>query len=131
MRRLAVLLLLLLPLAAPADEAGDAVLTVKPMLCIVDQRTPSCDMRFLLVWESRDRGYYCVSSELDSEALRCWDDARSGLHEDQRNVVETFRYLLDRGEDNTELASATVEVLKKDGDDRRRHRRTRYVWDLL
>ena len=36
-------LLLLLPLAATAgdDDDGEASLSVKPLLCIVDQRTPS------------------------------------------------------------------------------------------
>jgi hypothetical protein len=127
------LLLLLLPLAAPADEAGDdeARLTVKPLLCIVDQRTPSCAMRFRISWQSRETGYYCVNSDLDSEALRCWDGARSGRHEDDREVTETFRYWLDRGDGEAELASATVEILRKDSDDRRRRRRTKYVWDLL
>lgn len=126
-------LLLLLPLAAAADEAGDgeASLTVKPLLCIVDARTPSCAMRFSISWQSRETGYYCVNSDLDSEALRCWDEARSGRHEDDREVTETFRYWLDRGEGEAELASATVEILRKDSDDRRRRRRTKYVWDLL
>lgn len=126
-------LLLLLPLAAPANDAGDAgaSLTVKPLLCIVDARTPSCAMRFTISWQSRETGYYCVNSNLDSEALRCWDEARSGRHEDHRDVAETFRYWLDRGDDRPALASATVEVLRKDSDDRRRRRRTKYVWDLL
>jgi hypothetical protein len=126
-------LLLLLPLTAAADNSddGEASLTVKPLLCIVDQRTPSCDMRFLITWQGHETGYYCVNSELDSAALRCWDEARSGQHEDDREVAETFRYWLNRGAGEPELASATVEVLRKDSEDRRRRRRTKYVWDLL
>ena len=126
-------LLLLLPLTAAAENSddGEASLTVKPLLCIVDQRTPSCEMRFLINWQSHETGYYCVNNELDSAALRCWEDARSGRHEDDREVTETFRYWLDRGAGEPELASATVEVLRKDSEDRRRRRRTKYVWDLL
>ena len=133
MKHLLASLLFLTPLLAAADESGDgeASLAVKPLLCIVDQRTPSCDMRFLITWQSREAGYYCVNSNLDNAALRCWDEARSGRHEDDREVVETFRYWLNRGADQQELASATVEVLRKDSDDRRRRRRTKYVWDLL
>jgi hypothetical protein len=126
-------LLFLLPLAAAASDGpdGEAQLTVKPLLCIVDERTPSCDLRFLITWHAHETGYYCVNSDLDSEALRCWDEARTGRHEDDREVTESFRYWLNRGDDQSELASATVEVLRKDGDDRRRRRRTKYVWDLL
>ena len=126
-------LLLLLPLtgAAQNSDDGEAILTVKPLLCIVDQRTPSCEMRFLINWQSHETGYYCVNNELDSAALRCWEDARSGRHEDDREVAETFRYWLDRGAGEPELASVTVEVLRKDSEDRRRRRRTKYVWDLL
>ena len=133
MRRLLASILLFLPLATMAENGddGEASLTVKPLLCIVDQRTPSCDMRFLITWQGPETGYYCVNSELDSTALRCWEDVHSGWHEDEREVAETFRYWLDRGADQPELASATVEVLRKDGDDRRRRRRTKYVWDLL
>ena len=136
MARWPALLLLLLPLAVLADDAGDAgdaeaSLTVKPLLCIVDARTPRCAIRFDIRWQSRETGYYCVNSSLDSEALRCWEQARSGRHEDDRDVAETFRYWLDRGAGHPELASATVEILRKDSDDRRRRRRTKYVWDLL
>ena len=133
MRHLLASLLLLAPLMAAADDSsdGEASLAVKPLLCIVDQRTPSCNMRFLITWQSREAGYYCVSSDLDDAALRCWGEAQSGRHEDHREVVETFRYWLNRGADQPELASATVEVLRKDSDDRRRRRRTKYVWDLL
>jgi hypothetical protein len=133
MARLLGSLLLLLPLAAAADGGGDGEtsLTVKPLLCIVDQRTPSCDLRFLIRWQGSETGYYCVNSDLDSAPLRCWEEARSGRHEDDREVAATFRYWLNRGDDQPELASATVEVLRKDSDDRRRRRRTKYVWDLL
>jgi len=126
-------LLLLAPLAASADDAPgtDTALTVKPLLCIVDTRTPDCHIRFLIEWQSRATGYYCVNNELEADPLRCWDEARSGRHEDERTVSATFRYWLDRGRDDTELAAATVEVLQKDSDDRRRRRRTKYVWDLL
>ena len=131
-RRLASLLLLL-PLAAAADAGGDGEtsLNVKPLLCIVDERTPACDMRFLISWQGSETGYYCVHTDLDSAPLRCWEQARSGRHEDDRSVAETFRYWLNQGADQPELASATVEVLRKDDDDRRRRRRTKYVWDLL
>jgi hypothetical protein len=49
--RTLLLLFALLPLAAIADtDAGDASmrLTVKPVLCIVDKKTPSCQMSFLV-----------------------------------------------------------------------------------
>ncbi|HSM29771.1 MAG TPA: DUF3019 domain-containing protein [Woeseiaceae bacterium] len=133
MRRWLAPLLLVLPLTGAAENSddGEASLAVKPLLCIVDQRTPSCDMRFLITWQGRETGYYCVNTELENAALRCWDDARSGRHEDDREVTETFRYWLDRGAGEPELASATVEVLRKDSEDRRRRRRTKYVWDLL
>ena len=126
-------LLFLLPLAAAANDDPDseAQLTVKPLLCIVDARTPSCDLRFLVTWRAHETGYYCLNSNLDNEALRCWDEARTGRHEDDREVAESFRYWLNRGDEQPALASATVEVLRKDGDDRRRRRRTKYVWDLL
>jgi hypothetical protein len=132
-KRLLLSLLFLLPLAAAADGGAEdeARLTVKPLLCIVDERTPSCNLRFLITWWAHETGYYCVNSDLDSAALRCWDEARTGRHEDDREVSGSFRYWLNRGDDQAELASATVEVLRKDGDDRRRRRRTKYVWDLL
>ena len=126
-------LLLLLPVATFAqDDVGDAAtLTVKPLLCIVDARTPACDMQFMIAWESDDSGYYCVFSELEPDALRCWSEARSGETTDERTVAETFSYWLNQGEDEPVLARATVDVLQKSSSDRRRNRRTRHVWDIL
>ena len=67
MRRLLLLALLLLPGLAAAETGGDdgMRLTVKPLLCIVDNRTPSCDMSFLVVWQSVASGYYCLFSDFD------------------------------------------------------------------
>ena len=84
--------MLLLPLTAAADNSddGEASLTVKPLLCIVDQRTPSCDMRFLITWQCHETGYYCYNSEVDSAALRGGDEARSRQDEEDRKDSETF-----------------------------------------
>lgn len=126
-------LLLLLPFAAVADDgAGDAyTLSVKPLLCIVDARTPACEMRFSIRWASDESGYYCVFNELETQALRCWSEAQAGELRDDRSVAESFSYWLNQGVDEPVLARATVDVLKKDSDDRRRRRRTRHVWDIL
>lgn len=131
MKRL-LTLLLLLPLTTVADDAAEdaATLTVKPLLCIVDARTPSCDIRFAIAWRAAATGYYCVHNDFEAAALRCWVDARLGELQDHRTVVESFRYWLNHGEDRPALATATVEVLRKDSDDRRRRRRTRHVWDV-
>ena len=132
MKRL-LALAFLLPLLAAADDAAQdtAVLTVKPLLCIIDARTPVCEMRFAIAWDSGESGYYCVFNELETNALRCWSDALSGDMDDVRTVAETFSYWLNQGEDEPVLATATVDVLRKDSDDRRRRRRTRHVWDIL
>ncbi len=131
--RLLLALLILVPLGAMADDAADSpyTLTVKPLLCIVDARTPECEMRFTIHWASEVSGYYCVVSELDTGALRCWSEARSGDLQDERTVAEAFSYWLNQGSDEPVLAKTTVEVLRKDSDDRRRRRRTRHVWDIL
>ena len=63
--------------------------------------------------------------------MRCWTNADQGNVDDERSISETVRYQLDKGDPETALASATVEVLRKDSDDRRRRRRTRHVWDIL
>jgi hypothetical protein len=46
-------------------------------------------------------------------------------------VRDEFRYWITGSDTATELAVVTVEVLRMDGGDRRRSRRTRHVWDLL
>jgi len=132
MKRL-LALLLLVPLAALADDTASEAhtLSVKPLLCIVDARTPACEMRFAIRWASDESGYYCVFNELETEALRCWRQAQAGDLRDDRTVAESFSYWLKQGVDAPVLAKATVDVLKKDSDDRRRRRRTRHVWDIL
>ena len=132
MLRLLPLIFLALPALAFADEGDLRMrLTVKPVLCIVDQRTPTCDMSFLVVWHSRDSGYYCVFNDIEPEPLRCWADKREGDLVDERSVTSNFDYLINQGSDTPRLAVVSVEVLRMDSDDRRRRRRTRHIWDLL
>ena len=146
-RTLATLLLLplLLPLTNPAkadepeaveiadtaDIADIADIAVRPLLCIVDQRTPVCDMVFQVSWRSEERGYYCVLSNLEETPLRCWSEQRAGQLRDRRSVAEDFSYMINEGDGEPPLDSVTVEVVRMDSDDRRRRRRTRHVWDLL
>lgn len=134
MQRLIALLLLLTPaiLAAETDVPADSTvrLTVKPVLCITDKRTPSCEMSFLIHWQSDTSGYYCLSSGLDETPLRCWNDEDTGRLTDDRSVREEFSYWMTADANNVRLAAVTIEVLRMDTDDRRRRRRTRHVWDI-
>ncbi len=133
MRPVSAILLLMLPaLSCSEDSIGQAMrLTVRPVLCIVDERSRACDMSFLVVWQSEESGYYCVGNDLESEPLRCWTEQHSGELTDRRNVLADFEYWINRGGDAPKLAVVTVEVLRMDSDDRRRRRRTRHVWDIL
>lgn len=127
------LLLTLLPLAALAEvnvADREMRLTVKPVLCIVDKKTPSCDMSFLVVWESAQTGYYCLFNDFGEAPVRCWNDERAGRTEDERIVQKDFQYWMTDDRNELRLAVVEVEVLRMDSDDRRRKRRTRHVWDL-
>ena len=124
--------LLLLPAIFNADRAiaEDVVLTVKPVLCIVDSRTPSCDMSFLVVWRSGTTGYYCLFNDFGDTPVRCWSEERGGEVSDERSVTESFRYWMTGSDRESPVAQVEVEVLRMDSDDRRRKRRTRHVWDI-
>jgi len=106
-------------------------LTVKPVLCITDKRTPSCDMTFLVFWQSEQSGYYCLFNDFDEAPLRCWTETQSGELSDKRTVQSDFSYWMTDDDIQSLLAVVRVEVLRMDTDDRRRRRRTRHVWDIL
>lgn len=127
-----LILLLIAPTLALADAASDTdmTLSVKPVLCITDARSPSCDIAFLVAWESEHIGHYCLYNDFANEALRCWTDRRDGQLSDGRVVDETFRYWMTGDDATVKLAEVAVEVLRLDSDDRRRKRRTRHVWDI-
>jgi hypothetical protein len=129
MRWFVTLLLFLLPVFSNADEHMQ--LKVRPMLCIVDERTPYCQMSFLVFWQSADTGYYCLYNDFGQSPLRCWTEQRTGEHNDERTVDTGFRYWMAGGDNGSPLAYAVVEVLRMDTDDRRRRRRSRHVWDIL
>jgi hypothetical protein len=130
--RLLVMLALLLPALAVADESNsdDMQMTVKPLLCITDNRNPSCDMSFLVVWQSITTGYYCLFSDFTDAPMRCWNEERSGQLDDDRTVTQNFSYWMTGTNEGARLAEVTVEVLRLDSDDRRRRRRNRHVWDI-
>ena len=129
MRWLVTLLLLLLPAFASADE--EMQLKVRPLLCIIDERTPSCQMSFLVLWRSAETGYYCLHNDFGQAPLRCWIEQRSGELSDDRTVDTEFRYWIMGDDNDSPLAVAAVEVLQLATDDRRRKRRSRHVWDIL
>jgi len=130
--RLFITLALLLPALALAEdpEADDMRLTVKPVLCITDNRNPTCDMSFLVVWQSGETGYYCLLNDFTESPVRCWSEEQEGQLNDARIVGENFRYWMAGSDPDSRLAEVTVEVLHMDSDDRRRRRRTRHVWDI-
>lgn len=131
--RVVILLLTMLPITLLADEdVGDGSLrmTVKPVLCIVDKKTPSCRMSFLVLWESAETGYYCLFNDFGEAPVRCWSDALTGRTEDERVVENDFEYWMTSDLGEHKLAAVTVEVLRMDSEDRRRKRRTRHVWDI-
>lgn len=131
MRLLAVLTLLVTTLAAADEAVDDTVeLKVKPVLCITDSRNPSCEMAFLVIWESADSGYYCLFNDFQESSLRCWQEDRTGELVDERTVDENFSFWLTGDDIARRLAQVDVEVLRMDSDDRRRRRRTRHVWDI-
>ena len=121
------------PLLAETDAPGDRVmrLKVRPVLCITDERTPSCEMSFLVVWQSEQTGYYCLYSDFEESALRCWTDKRSGELNDERTVKTDFSYWMTGNDDESLLATVAVEVLRMDTGDRRRKRRSRHVWEFF
>lgn len=129
MKRLLPLALLFLALT-PSAQADDMSLTVKPLLCITDNRNPVCDMSFLVVWETGERGYYCLFNDYGEAPVRCWNEERRGEATDERTVQETFRFWMTGTDTTARLAEVSVEVLRLDSDDRRRKRRTRHVWDI-
>jgi hypothetical protein len=132
MKRLLLLLLLSAPGLGVAETGDDGAmrLSVKPMLCIIDKRTPSCELAFLVAWESQQDGYYCLFNDFGEAPLRCWSDDREGRLNDERNVSESFNYWMTDDDTENQLAMIAVEVLRMDTDDRRRKRRTRHVWDI-
>lgn len=121
------------PSFADTDDPIDHVVQLKvtPILCITDERTPSCQISFLVVWQSEQTGYYCLYSDFEESALRCWTEKRSGELNDERTVQTDFSYWMTGKDDESLLAMVAVEVLRMDSDDRRRNRRSRHVWDIF
>lgn len=129
-RYVAILIAVALCLSADESFGEDVELTVRPLLCIIDNRTPGCEMSFLVLWQSEATGYYCLFNDFGEAPLRCWTEEREGELTDERTVQVNFSYWMTGTDGEARLAQVDVEVLRLDSDDRRRKRRTRHVWDL-
>ena len=75
-------------------------------------------------------GDYCLHNDIEESALRCWADRQAGELDDERTVQNAFTYWMSDDDDSL-LATVTVEVLRMETEDRRRKRRGRHVWDIL
>jgi hypothetical protein len=134
MRRPAVAFLLMCSLNAAAEAdtpRAPITLDVRPVLCIVDRRTPACQMDFLVAWRSTIEGDYCLFSHFETAPLKCWSEASTGRHEEARRVERSFQYWLTGKDGDDPLAAVTVEVMTTETGDRRRRRQSRHVWDIL
>jgi hypothetical protein len=107
-------------------------LSVKPVLCITDERQESCALSILVAWRSSRPGSYCLYNDLGSMPLRCWQLAEGGMVVEERQVQETVVYWLTDGAPSAaRVAEASLDVMSASSDDRRRHRQRRHVWDIL
>lgn len=131
MRRLLTVAFLFAVASVANEAAGENLrLRVKPILCVIDKLNPSCDMSFIVLWESAESGYYCLFNDFDEAPLRCWASRREGEMTDDRTVEEDFSFWMTGENLADRLAQVDIEVLRLDSDDRRRRRRTRHVWDI-
>lgn len=131
MRRVPACAMIVVALLQTGEALSDDVeLTVKPVLCIIDNRTPSCEMSFIVIWQSATTGYYCLFNNFGDAPVRCWSEEREGRLNDERTVQANFSYWMTGADEEERLAQVDVEVLRLDSDDRRRSRRTRHVWDI-
>lgn len=119
--------------AAQSNEGAQPVvdLSVKPLLCIIDHRTPVCEIDFLVSWRSDESGDFCLLNDFVEGPLLCWQAKDGGNYTDARAVSEGFTYWMTPEGSDLELAAISVEIWRMDSDDRRRRRRSRHVWDVL
>ena len=113
------------------DESEPVQLSVKPVLCITDKRNQTCDMSFLVRWQSGEMGYYCLYNDFSAVPLECWEEGSAGVLEEDRIVDRTFSYWLTDRDLEVRLAEAVVEVLSLESTDRRRNRQRRHAWSIL
>jgi hypothetical protein len=128
--RALLLLAVAVSLPAFAQQEGTVELDVKPVLCVTDNRNPSCELSFAVTWESVTRDYYCVFNDFSDGPLRCWEQANAGSTTDERSVEDSFSFWMTGRDLRSRLTEIAVEVLHLESDDRRRRRRTRHVWDI-
>lgn len=130
---LALIPLALVLLAGSAAHAQEprVSLSVKPGLCITDNREQRCALSIQVTWRSTRAGNYCLHNDLATAALRCWELAEGGMLVEDRVVQDTFQYFIVGGGSSVRLAEARLDVMTADSEDRRRNRQRRHVWDIL
>ena len=107
------------------------MLRVKPELCITDKRKQACETSFLVQWESKRIGHYCLNDDFSALPLHCWEQKSSGSFDEERVVIRSFSYWLTLPGRVQPLAEAKVELMTIGSSDRRRNRRNRHAWSIL
>jgi hypothetical protein len=119
------------PHGSLAADTDAPYLRVKPVLCIANRQSDICATVFQIYWKSSRTGDYCLASNNQGAPLRCWTQANGGEHRDNVIVTQDFYYWLSEPASTRKLSPVKVELLRIHGDDRRRERRSRHVWDVL
>jgi hypothetical protein len=129
--RLAIVASCFWALPVVAADPAPVRLNVKPLLCVLDKDATSCAVTFDIRWKSQTAAEYCLNDEAQPAPLRCWANALSGEHQQDRLVTQEFTFWLSPPAGKERVAEAKIEVLRVGSSDRRRERRSRHVWDVL
>jgi hypothetical protein len=113
-----------------AENAGVAsyTLNTQPSICVSYDSSQPCTMAMTISWTAPTDTAVCLHEADETEALHCWDAARSGSVELSYADTQDVTYQL-VALDGRLLATCEIKVINRDL--RSSRSRRRHVWSIL
>jgi len=114
--------------ALAADAVPGYALKTQPSICVSYDSSVPCTMAMAVSWTAPREEAVCLYEVGETEALHCWEPARSGSVELSYSDTEDVTYQL-QALDGTVLATSEIKVINRDL--RSSRNRRRHVWSIL
>ncbi|MCG7532388.1 DUF3019 domain-containing protein [Psychrobium sp. MM17-31] len=106
--------------AMPATP--DPKLVVQPEQCVAMKQGNPCFASVEIAWKMPEQGHYCLYSNMQQQAIRCWKNHNAGQAEFEVKATNNVVFTIRQANEESVLATGLMKlawVYKKKGQPRR------------
>lgn len=98
------------PLSFAKETQAKYSLVIEPEQCVAMRQGQLCYMDVKMSWRAEQMGHYCLFSSLQPNALRCWENVKSGKFQQELSADENIVFSLKKQGRSEDLITKEIEM---------------------